>query len=135
MSESLASPKKHLALDTDWMSGVVAAFGFFICALLGVGIVWTTVRGTFHAGLPSWRTALLAAGFIWLGARESDRSFRILMFSLAGVKTLRLILWLSGASNQTLVINEVLARWIESGLYLAICVYVAYWFKTKIRYV
>ncbi len=127
-------PKKHLALDTDWTSAIIAVWGFFVFAFLAAGGTWMTLQARFDVTPTSWRTPLLAGVLIYLGVR-SEGWLRVgaLVFAVGPVS--RIILWLARASHETQFINEEFVRWIDSALFFAGCVYVAYWFKSKIRYV
>ena len=135
MAEVLPEPKKHLALDTDWLSAMGAVCGFFIAGSLGAAFVWMTVRGTFKVTSPSWLAPLVAATLIYAGIRTSEKLFKIAFFVFAIGPVSRIVLWLARASNETRLINEIFVRWIDTALFFAACVYVIYWFKTKVRYV
>lgn len=136
MVESATAPKKHLALDTDWMSAVVALCAFFIFGLVGAASVWAMMRGKI--GLESvtwWTQPLLAAGCIYGAIVLPDKRVRIafLIFAIGPVS--RMILWLGRASAQTRLTNEIFVRCIDIGLCFAICIYAVHWLRTKVRHV
>jgi len=135
MAESLTEPKKHLALDTDWTSAASAVSIFVICALLGMATGWATLRGTFRAVSPSWWTPLFAGWIIYCGITISDKLFKTAAFVFAIGPVSRLILWFLRASTETRSINEIFVRWIDTVLYLGVCVYVVFWFGSRIRHV
>jgi hypothetical protein len=134
MAGAMTEPQKHLALDTDWRSAILAVWGFFIFAFFGVGITWMTLQARFDVTLVSWWTPLIAACLIYLGV-HSETWLRVGALVLAIGPVSRIILWLARASHETQFINEEFVRWIDSALFFAGCVYVIYWFKTKIRHV
>jgi hypothetical protein len=135
MSESLTEPKKHLALDTDWTSAAGAVGLFVICAFLGAATSWGTLRGTFKAGSPSWSTPLFAGWIIYCGIKISDKLFKTAAFVFAIGPVSRVILWSLRASTETRWTNEIFVRWIDTVLYFGVCVYVVFWFGSKIRHV
>jgi hypothetical protein len=135
MAESLAEPKKHLALDTDWTSAIVAVSAFVIFGFLGVATSWMTLRGTFKGLPPFWWTPLFAGGIIYLGISISDRLSKTVVFVFAIGPLSRMILWSLQASTETRWINEIFVRRIDTVLYFGVCVYVVFWFGSKIRHV
>jgi hypothetical protein len=135
MAESLTEPKKHLGLDTDWTSAVVAVVAFFICGFLGVATSWITLRGTFKASSPSWWTPLFAGSIIYTGISISDKLFKTAAFFFAMGPLSRMISWLLRASTETRWINEIFVRWIDTALCFGVCVYIVHWFVSKIRHV
>jgi hypothetical protein len=134
-AESITAPKKHLALDTDWASASVAICAFFVFGLVGAGVVWMTLQGHFRVSPVTWWTPLFAGGLIWVGISGPDKLFRLAVFSFVLGPVLRIALWLARASTETRLENEIFVRWIDSCLYLSICVYTIYWFSTKIKHV
>src|SRR5579872_2671228 len=135
MAESLTEPKKHLALDTDWTSAGGAVVAFVMCGLLGVGTSWMTLQGTFKASSPVWWTPLFAGAIIYSGISISDKRFKVAAFVFAIGPLSRMILWSLRASTETRWINEFFVRWIDTALYFGVCVYVVFWFGSKIRHV
>jgi hypothetical protein len=131
----MAEPKKHLALDTDWTSAAGAVGLLLMCALLGVVTASMTLRGHFKAALPSWSTPLLAGSIIYCGITISDKLLKTAVFVFAIGPVSRMILWSFRASAETRWINEIFVRWIDTVLYFSVCVYVVFWFRSKIRYV
>jgi hypothetical protein len=135
MAESSTEPKRRLALDADWTTAAGAVLVFVMCAFLGVATSWMTLRGTFKAALPSWWTLLIAGGIIYCGITTSDKLFKTAAFVFAIGPASRMILWSLRASPETRWINEVFVRWIDTGVYFGICVYVVIWFGSRIRHV
>jgi len=135
MAESLTEPRKHTALDTDWMSGVVAVVLFIIFALLGAATSRGTLLGTFKASSPSWWTPLFAGSIIYSGVKISGKPFKTAVFVFAIGPVSRMLLWSLRASTETLWINEIFIRWVDTVLYFSVCVYICFWFGSKIRHV
>lgn len=135
MVESLNQPKRHLALDMDWISVVAAVYFFLVFLGLSTGMVWTTVHGRFRVSSPSWWTPLLAAFLLYVGARGPDKAVRIGSLIFAIGRFSRLLLWLCRASYEARLINEIFVRWIDTALYFGVCGYVIHWVKSKVKYV
>lgn len=135
MVESGTAPKKHLALDTDWMSAVIALCALIGFGLLGAAMVWTMLQGKLSVGAVTWWTPLLAAGFIYSAIEFRDKLFRVaaLICSIGPVS--RTALWLGRASAQTRLTNEIFVRCIDIGLFFGLSIYAVYWLKTKLRHV
>jgi hypothetical protein len=133
MTDSITEPKRHLALDTDWASAVAAACSFVICALLGTATTWMILRGHFGAASPSWWTLLLAGSSIYCGISISDKFARTAVFVFAIGPISRVILWFLRASAETRWTNEIFVRWIDTVLYFGVCIYVVFWFTSKVR--
>jgi hypothetical protein len=135
MSESLIQPRKQLALDTDWGSAVVAVWAFFLCALFGTVTGVFTLKNRFHVSSVHWWTPLFAAWVIYIGLSFPERLLKISAFVFSIGPISRIILWLVRASSETRLTNEIFVRWIDTALYFAGCIYVVWWFKSKVRYV
>ena len=135
MGESTAASKKHLALDTDWMSAAIAVCAIFAFGLLGAAMVWTMLHREVSSRSVTWWTPLLAAGFIYLAMESRDKLFRVVIVIYTIGPVSRTALWLARASAPTLFMNEILVQWMDTGLYFAICIYAVYWLLTKIRHV
>jgi hypothetical protein len=135
MADSLAKSKKYLALDTDWTSAGGAVAAFVVCAFLGVATSWMTLLGTFKASSASWWTPLFAGWIIYFGVSISDKLFKTGAFVFAIGPLSRMILWSLRASTETRWINEIFVRWIDTALCFGVCVYVCFWFGSKIRHV
>jgi len=135
MVESATAPKKHLALDTDWMSATMAICAFLIFGLLGAGMAWRMLQGKVDAGSVTWWAPLFAAGLIYLGVESRDKVFRVAVLVFAIGPASRTALWLARSSTETRVINEAFVAWLDIGLFFGICVYVTHWFKAKLTHV
>jgi hypothetical protein len=137
MEEALAGRKRHLALDTDWVTALNVIWGFVACALIGLALTWSTLHGSFKASPPSWSTPLFAALLIYMGIKIKDSGmlFKIgtLVFAIGPIS--QIVLWLLRASVETYFINALFVRWIYALVCFGCCAYAIYWFKTKIRYV
>ena len=137
MAESLTEPKKHLALDTDVVSVVAMAIVFAMSALLAV----TTMLRIVHRVQPvvsatiSWQTWLLLVlcPLYFFGLRE--RLLRIICAVFAIGPVSRVLLWLLKAPPDTLIANVAFLRVIDLMLYVFGCIYIPYWFRSKLRYV
>jgi len=135
MVELVPEPKKHLALDTDWASAMVAVGSFLVFAFLGTGTIWMTLRGTLPVPKVEWSTPILAAVIIYIAIRVPDKFIKVVCFVFVVGPVSRMLLWLVHASADTQLVNAIFTRWIDSGLYLSICVYILFWFKTKVTHV
>jgi hypothetical protein len=135
MPELLTEPTKHLVLDTDWLTAISMIGLFFLCLFLAMGMAWTTLRGTFKVGDVSWLTPLLVGMLVYGALVVPDRSFRIAICVYAVGPVSHVVLWMMRASSGARLVNELFVRWIDSGVYLAGCVYAVYWFRRKITYV
>jgi hypothetical protein len=124
--------KRRLALDTDWGTALAAVWAFMLCAALGVGTSWTTMRGTFKVSPASWWTPLFAGLLIWMGISIRLKLWRLAAFVAALGPVSRMVLWSLRSPYDARLANEIFVRWIDSVLYFAACVYVVYWFRTKV---
>ena len=93
------------------------------------------VRQPFAALPVTWLTPLVAAAYIYLAVKVPDRRVKLFAVLVAIGPVSRMSLWLMRASSQTQIINAVFILWIDTAVYLGACIYVIYWFKTKVRYV
>jgi len=135
MAESVTESRKHLALDTDWGSAMVAVSAFCIGAFVGAGLTWMTLRKEFNVTSPSWWTPLLAATFIYFVVTTSERVFRVAVLIFAVGPVSRIALWLTRASTEARLTNEIFVRWIDIGLFFGACLYVNYWLGAKLIHV
>lgn len=135
MVDAFAESKKHLALDTDWTSAVLAVCAFFVFGFLGVGMIWLTSRGTLPVPKVGLLTPLVAGLCIYFGVVLKARAVKAACFIVAIGPVSRMLLWLLGASPGTQLTNAMFIRGLDIALYVGVCVYIVYWFKTKIRYV
>lgn len=135
MVEITQGPRKHLALDTDWMTALNVSFGLIFSSTAAVGLTWSLLHTTMKAVSPSWSSPLVAALYIYMGIRDSRWVFRVVVFTLALGPVSHVILWLFRASPETRVLNEVFIRCSWIGLCVVGFVYIIYWFSTKIKYV
>ena len=137
MAELVQEPKQHLALDTDRGSAVAMVILFAICALSAATTMLKIVHRSqpFVSGTIPWQTWLvLAMCPVWFfGTRE--RLLRIICVAIAIGPLSRVLLWLLKAPADTLIANAAFLRVIDVMLYVGVCVYAPYWFKSKLRYV
>ncbi len=137
MAELAQEPKKHLALDTDRGSAVAMIILFAVCALSAA----TTMLKIVHRSQPvvsgtiHWQTWLVlgTCPVYFFGMRE--RLLRIICVVIAVGPVSRVLLWLLKAPLDTLIANAAFLRVIDLMLYVGVCVYAPYWFKSKIRHV
>lgn len=135
MAGAITEPEKHLALDTDWLTALNVSFGLFFSILAVVGMTWSLLHTAIKAVAPSWSSPFLAAFYLYLGVRDSNRILRGTLFVLAIGPLSHIALWLFRASTETRVLNEVFIRCSWIGLCVVGCVYAIHWFSTKIKYV
>jgi len=135
MVDSIPAPKKHLALDTDWMSAAMAICALFGFGLLSAAMVWTMLQGKISAGSVTVWTPFFLASLIYFGIEYRDKLFRVAISIGAIGPVSRIVLWIGHASPQTRLANEIFVRCTEIGLFFGICIYLIYWLKTKVRHV
>jgi hypothetical protein len=137
MAESLTGPKKHLALDTDRGSAAGMVLLFVICGLFAATTASRIVHGTQPtvSARVSWQTWLLLVMCPVYYFGTSERLLRITGAVVAIHPVSRVLLWLLKAPPETLIANIAFLRVIDLKLFIAVCIYVTSWFKSKIRHV
>lgn len=135
MAQAMTEPRKHLALDTDWLTALNVSFGLLFSILAAIGVTWSLLHTAIKAVSPSWSSPFLAAFLIYWAAKDSNKVFRtsLLIFALGPIS--HIVLWLVRASTETRVLNEVFIRCSWIGLCFVGCLYAIYWFSSKIKYV
>jgi hypothetical protein len=131
----LTEPRKQLALDTDRGSAVAMVVLFVFCALFAARELFEIVRGTRPVIVIAWHTwLLLGLGILYcFGTR--DRWFRAFCLILALSSASRIMLHVFDATVETQLANAALLRVIDLMLFVGGCVYIPWWFKSKVRYV
>jgi hypothetical protein len=135
MAECLTEPKKHLALDTDWASAAGMASLFIICAMLVVGRALQLLRGDWSPDPLTWQTWVVLAMCVWCIVRVHERRVQIVCLVVAIGPASRILLWLANESVETQITNAAFTRTIGGLMYLGACVYVMWWFKSKVTHV
>jgi hypothetical protein len=135
MAESVTEPKRHLALDTDWICGTMAAGVLIGCLLLSGRVIWQVLTGANVEPRVSWYTVMLLFACIWAVTATESRILR-LGFALVGLAPAsRLALYLTHASIATQMMNAEVMRVVDAIALTMFCVYLVQWFKTKIKHV
>ena len=139
MAESLTEPKKHLALDTDWTSAAGMGFLLLLFLMLATRSAIRIVRGPWSVEPITWQTWLLVGMCAWsffcASRTPYERSIRIIGVLVAIGPVSRILLRMSHATIETELFNAAFVRGINGMLYVGGCLFVLWWFKSKIRYV
>jgi len=135
MAESVTEPKTHLALDTDWRTAVSMASLLLVCALLTISRVRQILHGHWSPGRLVWQTWVVLAMCAWCAIRVRERRVQIVCLLVAVGPASRVLLWLAHASIETQLANAAFTQTIGGFLFLGTCIYVVWWFKSKIRHV
>jgi hypothetical protein len=135
MAEPTAQPKKHFALDTDRGGAIGMAGAFMLCALFALRALFEIVRNTPPGITVTWHTWLLMGACIFGLFETRDRWFRTICLILALSSATRVLLRVFGATVEMQLANAALLRVIDLMLLVGGCIYIPYWFKSKIRYV
>ena len=135
MEEPLAEPKKQLVLDTDWASAAGMASLFLICAMLVIGRALQLLRGDWSPDPLTWQTWMVLAMCVWCMVRVRERRVQIVCLMVAIGPASRVLLWLTKASIETQIANAAFTRTFGGLVDLGVCVYVMYWFKSKVAHV
>ena len=135
MAEPPAEPKKHLALDTDWGSAVGMALLFFLCALATIGRTMQMLHAHWSPEPVTWQTWFVLAMYAWCAFWVRERRIQIVCLLVAVGPASRVLLWLTRASIETQLANAAFTQSIGGLLFLGTCIYIIWWFKSKIRHV
>jgi multisubunit Na+/H+ antiporter MnhG subunit len=135
MAQAMTEPKKHLALDTDWLTALNVSFGLLFSILAAVGMTWSLLHTAIKAVSPSWSSPFLAVLLIYVAVKDSNKVFRASLIILAVSPISHIVLWLFRASTETRVLNEVFIRCSWIGLCFVGCLYAIYWLSSKFKYV
>ena len=131
--DEVTEPKTHLALDTDWMTAILAAFSFLLCLLTVVATTRQVLIGSPAKVQVTWDTWFLFLAFGWLALQVRDRITKSGCVLLSIVFGSRLVLALVRVSLQVQVLNAQILRVVELVVMMALCYYLARWFKQRIR--
>ena len=126
---------KHLALDTDRASAVGMAVLFLICALLTIVRARQMLRGHWSPEPVTWQTWVVLAMCAWCAFLVRERRIQIVCLLVAVGPASRVLLWLTRASIETQLANAAFTQSIGGLLFLGTCIYIIWWFKSKIRHV
>jgi len=135
MTESNPETRTRLALDTDWLTAVMATFALLIL----LGAMAGSVRGVAEQSSArlgiSLRTVGLALVCIWPFITIHARLLR-LGFALFGIASgSKALLYFAHVSLPAQMQNAQVMRMVEIVACLCFVVYIVHWFRTKIRYV
>ena len=139
MGECLTEPKRHLALDTDWASVVGMGLLLTLFLTLAARSAIRIVRGPWLVEPITWQTWILVGMCVWFFFSASQtpyrRSIRITCVLAAIGPVSRIVLRMSHATIETELFNAAFVRVINGMLYVGGCLFVLWWFKSKIKYV
>jgi hypothetical protein len=133
MAEPLTEPKGRLALDMGWRTAAVGIIGFGYCLLATVSVAWTLLTGAFAEVQVSWQTVLVVLFGAWLMIEVRERTLRFGLGLLVLASGSRLMLAALHASAQIQILNGQIMRAVDLVVMAGLCVYIAYWFKQRIK--
>ena len=133
VADELTKPKAYLVLDTDWATAALSAV-FFVFCMLATG---ATARHIF-SGVPvqvrvTWHTVFLFGAFAWLAIWLPERLTRFGCGLLTLAFGSRIVLAITHASAQIQVLNGEIMRVAELLVMVGFCIYIAHWFKRRIK--
>jgi hypothetical protein len=132
---------KQLALDTDWLTAVLAAVAIGGFALLAGVSAWQVLGGRpWHIQRPevSWQNIFGAIFAFWIAfgpGRAVPRVIRIFGFLLGANLTLHIALALAHVTRGTWSSFVPVDAWFHLLFWGAACVVMIIWLKQKVRYV
>jgi hypothetical protein len=138
MAEGVLEPKKRLALETDWTSAVGMTFLLILFLILAVRAALRIVHGPWTLEPITWQTWVLVGVSAWIFFRAravGDRSMLFIGVLVAIGPVSRILLRLSHAAIGTELVNASFVRVINGLLYVGGCLFLLWWFKSKVRYV
>jgi hypothetical protein len=127
--------KGHLALDMGWRTAAVGVFFFGFC-LIAIGVsAWRVLTGAPVALRVSWQTGFLLLVSVWFVFKIHVRIARFALGLLAISSASRIAFAVAHASMPTQVTNAQIMRVVDLVVLAGFCVYVAYWFGQRIKWV
>jgi hypothetical protein len=133
MAESVKQPKGHLALDMDWMTGVLGVICFGFCLLGSVAMARRVLTGAPVEVRITWQTVFVLLASVWFAIQVRGRAARFVLGLLVISFGSRIILALVHASAQTQVLNAEIMRVVNLVVVAAFYFYIVSWFKDRIR--
>jgi hypothetical protein len=133
MTEPLAEPKGRLALDMSWITAAWGVIAFGYCLLATVAVAWRLLTGALVEVRVSWQTAVVVLFGAWLMIQVRERTLRFGLGLLVLASGSRLMLAALHASAQTQILNGQIMRAVDLVVMAGLCVYIAYWFKQRIK--
>jgi hypothetical protein len=133
MAERLIERKTHLALDMDWMTAALAAIFFAFCLLGTLATARLVLIGAPVKLRITWETVFLLLAFAWLALQSRDRVAKFGCGLLGVVFGSRLLLAVVHASVQIQVLNAQVMRVVDLVVMVGFCIYLAHWFKQRIK--
>jgi hypothetical protein len=133
MAERPIEPKTHLALDMDWMTALlVVIFSAF-------GLLWTLATARLVLiGAPvklriTWEAVSLLLAFVWFAFQSRDRVAKFGCGLLGVVFGSRVLLAVFHASTEIQALNAQVMRVVELVVLVGFWIYLAHWFKQRIK--
>jgi len=126
----------HIALDCSWVDAVVMIIGMVLCSLFAVGLLWTTLNRHWQIRPISYLNAVffivLAALVLYSAKDRTIRfGFAVLLASDAGRVAVSLVRAPFGVQRAAILVD----RWMMLAFCAGTIVYIALWFKRRIRVV
>jgi hypothetical protein len=138
MVETAAAPKKHLVLETDWTSALGMGLLFLFSCLAVAVKTRNILRGAVSLEPIAWQTWLLLgmAAYVFLSIRPSEyrKTIRIVTVLVAIGPGSRIALGMLHASEDTQLANVAFVHVINDLIFVCVCLYVLWWFKSRIRW-
>ena|ERR1700693_3736686 len=136
MEEVKTGSRKHLTVDSDWITAVVTLVMLLFLLLAALGTGWRVVRGApFHQTQISWYQAPAILLGIYIVFSVKDRAFRwgIALMLLSAFS--RIALLLLHASVATQALNGMVMRAVDLMIYIGGMIYLLHWFWARARHV
>jgi hypothetical protein len=133
MADESMEPRTQLALDTDWGTAMFTAFVFvFFLLALVVTARHVLLGAPVKLGI-TWGTWFMFLGFTLLAIRLRERIVKFLCVLIGVMFGSRLFLSLIHASFESQVLNGEIMRVVDLLVDVGFCLYIASWFKQRIR--
>jgi hypothetical protein len=133
MSDPTVEAKTQLAFDTDWITAVLAAMIFVVFLVFAVGRARQILLNSPIKVNVTWETVLLFLAFTWFTVQLRERVPRFGSGLLAIELGSRIAFAVFHASTQTQLMNGRVMRVVDLAVTTGICIYIASWFKHRIR--
>ena len=136
MEELKTESRKHLTVDSDWMTSVVTLVMLLFLLLAALGTGWRVVSGApFRQTQISWYQAPALLLGIYIVFSVKDRAFRWGVALMLLSTFSRIALRLLHASVPTQALNGMVMRAVDLMIYVGGVIYLLHWFWARTRYV
>lgn len=135
MEDSTTPRRSHLALDTGWPTAAAFAVFFCFCVLATAIGVWRIFTGAPVSLKVTWETGLLLAAALLPAPKIEYRVARFAAALVALSFGSQILLAGLGASHFVRSVNAEIMRVVDTAVLAGLCVWIAIWFKQRIRQV